>query len=145
MAADLDETDIRILEILKKDSRTPFTEIGATLGISDSTVHLRLRRMREEGVLRGFTVDIDEEALGKKVHGFAMINVDPGHLENVINRLKEKDWLDQIYETHGSNDLITIIAAQSLEALRDAIMDIRRIDHVRSTELVPILKTWKIA
>ena len=129
MSAGLDGTDIRILEILKKDSRTPYTEIGAALGISDSTVHLRLRRMREEGVLRGFTV--------------AMINVSPGHLEEVVDQLKEKDWFDRIYETHGSNDLITIIAAQSLEDMREAIMDVRRVDHVTSTELVPILKTWK--
>ena len=143
MSAGLDRTDIRILEILKKDSRTPYTKIGAALGISDSTVHLRLRRMREEGVLRGFTVDLNEEALGKKIHGFAMINVSPGHLEEVVDQLKEKDWFDRIYETHGSNDLITIIAAQSLEDMREAIMDVRRVDHVTSTELVPILKTWK--
>ena len=139
----IDELDLKILEILKKDSRTPFTEIASILGVSDSTIHVRLKKIRDDGVLRGFTVDLDEELLGKKVHGLAMINVNLGHLEEVISHLAINKNVVRIYETHGANDLIVQINAADLDELRQVIMDTRKIENISSIALTTILKIWK--
>ena len=141
--SELDEIDHKIIEILKNDSRTPFTEIGTVLGISDSTVHVRLKKMKDDGVLRGFTVDLDEELLGSKVHGLVLINVNLGHLEEVARSLIETDSVRKVFETHGSNDLIASIDAKDNHDLREAIMEIRRIKNIASTALIPIWKVWK--
>lgn len=139
----IDELDLKILDMLKKDSRTPFTEIASNLGVSDSTIHVRLKKLREDGVLRGFTVDLDEELLGKKVHGLAMIDVNLGHLEEVVSKLAINKNVVKIYETHGANDLIVQIDAADLDELRQVIMDTRKIENISSTSLTTILKIWK--
>lgn len=139
----IDELDLKILDILKKDSRTPFTEIASILGVSDSTIHVRLKKLRDDGVLRGFTVDLDEELLGKKVHGLAMIDVNLGHLEEVVSKLAINKNVVKIYETHGANDLIVQIDAEDLDELRKVIMDTRKIEDISSTALTTILKIWK--
>jgi Lrp/AsnC family transcriptional regulator for asnA, asnC and gidA len=139
----IDELDLKILDILKKDSRTPFTEIASILGVSDSTIHVRLKKLRDDGVLRGFTLDLNEELLGKKVHGLAMIDVNLGHLEEVVSKLAINKNVVRIYETHGANDLIVQIDAEDLDELRKVIMDTRKIENISSTALTTILKIWK--
>ncbi|MCJ7731238.1 AsnC family transcriptional regulator, partial [Candidatus Bathyarchaeota archaeon] len=84
----LDDVDVKIINILKKDSRTPFTEIASTLGVSDSTIHVRLKKLKDDGILRGYTLDLNEDLMGKKIHGLAMINVNLGHLDEVVSALK---------------------------------------------------------
>ncbi len=139
----LDEIDAKIIEILKQDSRTPFTEIASKLGVSDSTIHVRLKKLKDDGILRGFTVDLNEERLGLKVHGFAMISVKLGHLEEVVSNLVQNKRINKIYETHGSNDLVALIAAADLNELREVMMEIRKTDNISSTSLTTILKIWK--
>jgi Lrp/AsnC family transcriptional regulator for asnA, asnC and gidA len=139
----IDELDLKILDILKKDSRTPFTEVASILGVSDSTIHVRLKKLRDDGVLRGFTLDLNEELLGKKVHGLAMIDVNLGHLEEVVSKLAINKNVVRIYETHGANDLIVQIDAEDLDELRKVIMDTRKIENISSTALTTILKIWK--
>ena len=139
----LDETDYKILEILKKDSRTPFTEIASILGVSDSTIHVRLKKLKEEGVIEAYTVEVNEDLLGKKVHGLAMINVSLGHLNEVARRLATLDDVVKVYEIHGQNDLAVILNALDLEGLREVLMQVRVIENVTSTSLSTILKIWK--
>ena len=139
----LDDVDVKIINILKKDSRTPFTEIASTLGVSDSTIHVRLKKLKDDGILRGYTLDIKEELMGKKIHGLAMINVNLGHLDDVVSALKINENVIKIYETHGANDLIALINARDLDELREVLIEIRKTENIASTALTTILKIWK--
>ncbi len=139
----LDEVDAKIINILKKDSRTPFTEIASTLGVSDSTIHVRLKKLKDDGILRGYTLDINEELMGKKIHGLAMINVNLGHLDDVVSALKINESVIKVYETHGANDLIALINARDLDELREVLIEIRKTENIASTALTTILKIWK--
>jgi Lrp/AsnC family transcriptional regulator for asnA, asnC and gidA len=139
----LDDVDLKIIEILKKDSRTPYTEVASAIGVSDSTIHVRLKKLKDEGVLLRYTIEINEEYFGKKVQGLVMINVSPGHLEEVISRLKIINNINKIFETHGVNDLVALIYANDLDDLRQVLMEIRKIENVSSTELTTILNVWK--
>ena len=53
---ELDEIDYKILETLRRDARTPFTEVGRDLGISDATVHVRVNKMMGEGIIKRYTI-----------------------------------------------------------------------------------------
>lgn len=139
----LDETDHKILEILQRDARTPYTEIASALGVSDSTIHVRLKKLKEEGVIKGYTIDINQELLGKKVHGLGLINVSLGHLDEVVPRLVALESVVNVYETHDVNDLVVLIDAVDLDGLREVLMRIRMIENVTSTALTTILKIWK--
>ena len=140
---ELDEIDYKILDTLKSDARTPFTEIGRDLGISDATVHVRVNKMMNEGVIKRYTIVVDEEALGRKVHGFALISVHPGSLEDVANKLVEKEGVSAVYEIHGPNDLIVKVGAGDLDEMRDLMLKVREIPNVATTELITVFKVWK--
>ena len=139
----LDEIDYKILEILRKDARTPFTEVGRDLGVSDATVHVRVNKMMDEGIIKRYTIVVDEEALGRKVRGFVLINANPGSLEGVANQLVENEKLTAVYEIHGPNDLIVKVEAGDLDEMRDTMLKIREIPNVATSELITVLKVWK--
>ena len=139
----LDDLDTKIIELLKKDARTPFTRIASILGVSDSTIHIRLKRLEDEGILLGYTIRINEELIGQKIHGFAMINVIPGHLEEVTSKITEKNLVNKVYETHGTNDLIVLVEASNLDELRKLIMEIRQIVNISSIVIETVLRVWK--
>jgi len=140
---ELDEIDYKILETLRRDARTPFTEVGRNLGISDATVHVRVNKMMDEGVIKRYTIVVDEEALGRKVRGFALINVNPGFLEDVANQLVENERVSAVYEIHGPNDLIVKVQAGDLDEMRDLMLRIREIPNVATSELITVFKVWK--
>ena len=139
----LDELDYKILEILRRDARTPFTEVGRGLGISDATVHVRVKRMMDEGIIRRYTIKVDEEALGRKVHGFVLLNVRPGSLEETASQLVENEKVSAVYEIHGPNDLIVEIGAGDLDEMRNLMLKIREVPNVATSELITVFKVWK--
>jgi len=139
----LDEIDSKILETLKRDARTPFTEVGRDLGISDATVHVRVNKMMDAGIIKRYTIVVDEETLGRKVHGFALINVNPGSLEDVANQLVENEGVSAVYEIHGPNDILVKAEAGGLDDMRDLMLKIREIPNVTTSELITVYKVWK--
>ncbi len=139
----IDETDYKILEILQKDARIPFTVVGRELGISDATVHVRVKRMLKEGIIKRYTIVVNEEVLGRNVFGFVLLNVTPGNLEDVVKYLLENEHISAIYEIHGPNDLILKIWAENLDEMRDKMLEIREVPNVTTSELITIYKVWK--
>ncbi len=140
---ELDEIDYKILEILRRDTRTPFTEVGRDLGISDATVHVRVKKMVDEGVIKRYTIAVDEGALGRNVCGFVLINVRPGSLEEVANQLAENEEVSAVYEIHGPNDLIVKIGAGDLDEMRALMLKIRETPNLTTSELITVFKVWK--
>ena len=140
---ELDEIDYKILETLRRDARTPFTEVGRDLGISDATVHFRVNKMIDGGIIKRYTTVVDEEATGRKVRGFALINVNPGSLEEVANQLVENEWVSAVYEIHGPNDLIVKVEAGDLDEMRDLVLKVREIPNLATSELITVFKVWK--
>jgi Lrp/AsnC family transcriptional regulator for asnA, asnC and gidA len=140
---ELDKIDYKILDTLRRDARTPFTEIGRDLGISDATVHVRVNKMMDEGIIKSYTIVVDEEALGRKVRGFMLINVNPGSLEEAANQLVQNERVSAVYEIHGPNDLIVKVEAGALDEMRDLVLKVREIPNVATSELITVFKVWK--
>jgi len=138
-----DEIDYKILETLRRDARTPFTEIGRDLGISDATVHVRVNKMMDAGIIKRYTIVVDEEALDRKIRGFMLINVNPGSLEEAANQLVENERVSAVYEIHGPNDLIVKVEAGSLDEMRELVLKVREIPNVATSELITVFKVWK--
>jgi Lrp/AsnC family transcriptional regulator for asnA, asnC and gidA len=138
----LDEKDFKILEFLRKDARMPFTEIGDSLEITDSTVHVRVKKMIDEGIISGFTIKVNYEALGK-ISSLLMLDVVPGHFEEILPNLVQSEKVEEIYEIQGAYVAVLRISAYSLVEIRDEIVRIRKIPNVTRTEMITVLKTWK--
>jgi len=139
----LDEVDRGIIEHLRENARTTFVDVGKALGVSDATVYNRVKRLMEMGVIKKFTIDVDEAAMGGGVSGFVLVNVKPGAVKEVSKQFCEVERVSEVYEVHGSEDLIVRVRAKNLGRLRSVILKVREIPGVVETEFMPVFKIWK--
>ncbi len=140
----LDEINLRIIDILSKDSSKPFVEIAKELQISDATVHMRVRRLIAAGLIRKFTISTDSILLGYDHLAFMGINVHPGAADRAVAGLAEIDEILEIHEMHGRFDLLVKIRARSLDEMRDIVVNkIRILQEIVGAELMTVLKTTK--
>jgi Lrp/AsnC family transcriptional regulator, regulator for asnA, asnC and gidA len=140
----LDDVNLQIIDFLAKDSSTPFVEIAKKIGISDATVHLRVRRLIAAGIITNFTISVDNNLLGYDHLAFMRINIKPGFADQVTEELSYLEEVLEIHEMHNRFDLFLKIRAKDLNHLRDIIENkIRKLPNIVETELMTVLKTRK--
>jgi Lrp/AsnC family transcriptional regulator for asnA, asnC and gidA len=130
--------------MLSKDSSMPFVEIAKQIGISDATVHIRVRRLIAAGVIKRFTISVDNNILGYDHLAYMGINIEPGFADEVTEGLLKIDEVLEIHEMHGRFDLILKIRAKDLDQMREIVVNkIRKLPRILETELMTVLKTRK--
>ncbi|WP_123624160.1 Lrp/AsnC family transcriptional regulator [Halorubrum sp. CSM-61] len=115
---ELDETDRAILRILQEDARTPFSEVARRIDMSSATVHDRVNRMEEAGVIEGYHASIDPKTVGYGVSAFVGLRVEQGREEDALERLREIDGVCEIHLTTGEWDVILKVVAADTDSLR---------------------------
>jgi Lrp/AsnC family transcriptional regulator, regulator for asnA, asnC and gidA len=140
----LDKINLEIIDFLSRDSSTPFVEIAKQIGISDATVHIRVRRLIAAGIINKFTISVDNNRLGYDHLAFMGINVEPGFAEELTDDLSKVDEVLEIHEMHGRFDLLLKVRAKNLDQMRDIVVNkIRILPHIIETELMTVLKSRK--
>lgn len=117
----LDERDRIIIEMLTEDARTPFTEIAKVLGISETAVRKRVRALEEAGVIKQYTVVIDPSKLGYNLVSLTGIDTLPERIFEVASKLKEFDFVRNVYLTSGDHMIMVEIWAKDGNDLSDII------------------------
>jgi Lrp/AsnC family transcriptional regulator for asnA, asnC and gidA len=136
--------NLQIIDILAKDSSTTFVEIAKQIGISDATVHLRVRRLIAAGIITKFTISVDNNLLGYDHPAFMGINIKPGLADQITEELSNLEEVLEIHEMHNRLDLFLKIRAKDLNHMRDIVENkIRILPNVLKTELMTVLKTSK--
>jgi len=142
--AGIDEVDVHILSSLQENARTPFTKIAETLGVSDATIHLRVKKMEELGLIEKYTIILNEEEVGKPVTTYVLIRVDPGTVEAVCRKLIDLADVYEVYEIHERYDVLVKIRGSSLDEVRDILIKkIRSLPNIVGSEAYTVYKTWK--
>src|SRR5919199_5694094 len=140
----LDDINLKIIDVLSKDSSLPFVEIAKQIGISDATVHLRVRRLIDEGIIRRFTLSLNNDLLGYDHLAFAGINIRPGFADLITEELSNLEEVLEVHEMHNRFDLFLKVRAKDLNHMRDIVENkIRKLPNVLETELMAVLKTKK--
>ncbi|WP_297507914.1 Lrp/AsnC family transcriptional regulator [Thermococcus sp.] len=139
----LDEIDRKILAILQKNSRTPLREISKEVGLAESTIYERIKKLKEKGIIRKFTVILDPEALGFRILSFVLIKARAGMYSHVAEELMRYPEIVEVYETTGDYDMLIKIRTRSSEELNDFLDRIGEIEGVDSTHTMVVLKTHK--
>ena len=140
----VDNVNLQIMNILGKDSTTPFVKIAKQIGISDATVHVRVKKLRDERRINKFTISLNNNILGYDHLAFVGINIRPGVADQVIEGLSNLDEVLEVHELHNKFDLLLKIRAKDLNHMRDIIENkIRVLPNILETELMTVLKTNK--
>lgn len=124
--APLDETDRRLVRLLVEDGRMSNAALARSVGIAESTCLVRVRSLRERGVVRGIHADLDPAAVGRPVQ--AMIAVRFGghrrsHFEAFREEVPHLPGVLAAYHLSGATDYLVHVAADSADALRDFVLD----------------------
>ena len=140
----LDDINLRIIDALSKDSSMPFVEIAKQIGISDATVHLRVRKLKDNGVINKFTLSLDNDLLGYDHLSFIGINIRPGLADQITEELSNMEEILEVHEMHGKFDLFVKVRAKDLSHTREIIeKKIRILPNIVDTQLMTVLKTKK--
>lgn len=135
----LDDSDKKIVSVLKENSRLTFVEIGKIVGLSEAAVRRRMKRLSESGYLKRFTVEVDQ-AMGAKALTF--IAVSPNvPIPEVSKFLQKLDGVEGVYEITGEYDILSNISGQNITEVNRCIDEIRRINGVSNTNTIIILKS----
>jgi len=141
----IDERDLKIIEILRENARTPHTEIAARLDVAESTIRNRVRALEEEGVIQQYTVVTDPAKLGYNSVALVGIDVEPEHLLDVAMRMSEFHEVKFVATSVGDHMIMTEVWLEDGGALRSFIAEkIRKLDGVKSVSPTVIMDNWKV-
>jgi len=133
---DIDERDLKIIEMLQKNARTPFLEIARELGVSGATVHERVGNLMNAGVITGFTTKLDTKKLGYEV--VALIGVVLDHptidLKELNGALKSTPEVQEAHNVTGDTDVVLKVKARSIDDLRKLLVE--KIQYIKGVRRI---------
>lgn len=140
----LDELDQRILELLTKNARYSYSDIGEIVGISRVAVKSRITAMEEAGIIEGYTTVINPQKISGAVSCFFDIETEPSGLGKVEEILAGEDMITQIYRITGKSRLHVHAVAESQEKLEIFIREtVDQLPHIRQISSDVILTRIK--
>ena len=139
---ELDEIDYRILDLLMQDAKTPYTEIARQIHVSGGTVHVRMARLEELGIVRRATLDLDLTRLGYGMQAFVGVFLQKNSLYiSVVEALKAIPEVTDAYATTGPHGLLVRVVCRDTQHMRNVLHDqVMAIDGVDRTETLVLLE-----
>ncbi|MBD3194804.1 MAG: winged helix-turn-helix transcriptional regulator [Candidatus Lokiarchaeota archaeon] len=128
----LDDIDRGILNILQKDCRMPLLEIAEKLDVPKSTIHYRVRRLEEEGIIEGYHAKINAEKLGYDL--LVVVNVrasfGPGYHDKVGEKLAKIPGVWAVYFIFGESDFIVILRGTDRKELFEKMKELYALEGI---------------
>jgi Lrp/AsnC family leucine-responsive transcriptional regulator len=131
----LDAIDGLILAALDADARLPMSELAKLVGLSAPSVSERVRRLQSDGVIRGFTLDIDSKALGYQIRALVRVRPLPGKLHLVERLIQDIPQFIECDKITGDDPFLARLVVHSIEEMDDVLESLS--DHaVTSTAVI---------
>ncbi|WP_435319316.1 Lrp/AsnC family transcriptional regulator [Haloarchaeobius sp. TZWSO28] len=132
----MDELDRQILNILRRDARTPYTEIADRVGTSEGTVRNRVERMTEQNVIERFTVATRTGNVKAMIEVGVAVDVDT---TNISDRMAEWEEVDFVWQVSGEEDVVLVVDCADTQGVNKLITQARELEEVVSTKTRLIL------
>jgi Lrp/AsnC family transcriptional regulator for asnA, asnC and gidA len=130
-----DDLDLKILSELARDASVSVPKLSKKINVNSSVVYSRIKRLSKKGLIRKFTIVINDEALGYNVKGLTGINMDSKLRDNVLNELFKIPEVREVSEVTGRFDVLVTMNTRSLDEMHQLISEkIGHIEGVQKTE-----------
>ncbi|MEF8819440.1 MAG: HTH-type transcriptional regulator LrpA1 [Haloferacaceae archaeon] len=116
-------TETRILEALEEDAQASYAEIAERAGVSKPTVRKYIRRLEEEGVIVGYSAEVDPKKLSGQSIALVGMDVASERYVETVRALKELDAVERLYSSSGDHTLMAEVRADDGDALGDVIQE----------------------
>ncbi len=117
----LDELDQKIVDLLIRNARMSYSEIGQQIGISRVAVKMRIQALEQKGIIEEYTTIINPQKISGAISCYFEIETRPDALMEVAGILRENDTVTQIYRVTGKSRLHVHAVASSNEEMEDLI------------------------
>lgn len=139
----MDDVDRELLKLLQQDAGMPYTALGKSVGLSAGAAHDRVRKLRERGVIRRTTIEIDPSAVGRGVLAFVMVDAnawmgDPSTREALAQIVE----IEEAHIVAGAASVLVKVRTASTEELQQALRQIFGVDGVTGTDAIVVLETF---
>ena len=134
----LDELDLQILDLLIKDCRTPYLEIARICHVSGGTIHVRMKKMEELGIIKGTRILLNLPKLGYDVCCFVGIYVDKASsYQSVFDELSKIKEVVELHLTTGNYSVFAKVICKNISDLQDILLNkINPITGIQRTDTI---------
>lgn len=139
----MDDTDRRLISLLRKDARLNVATLAAKLGVSRGTVANRLRRLEDEQVIVGYTVKLRPEAEPERIRAWMGVLVEGNQTREVVAALLGEPAVTALHDTNGRWDLLAELSVESMAELSDVLERVRLLKGIRHTETSILLASFR--
>jgi len=139
----IDDVDRKILSEYVKDARLSFREVAKHIGVSVGTVLSRTKKMEQEGLIKGFTVLLDDEKLGYPLTALTEVTVSKGKLVEIEKEIAKLSSTCAVYDVTGQTDAIIIGKFRNRQELSTFTKSILSLNYVEHTNTHLVLTTIK--
>ena len=139
----LDDTDRKILALLRENSRRTLADIGAQVSLSVAAVKRRVQRLERDGVIKGYTTRIDTSMLGDAIEVLMEVycadRTSPGDIHHTFEHLDEVVTASTV---GGEADVLVRLRVQGVKHLEEVVEQVRRDPNVVRTRTMLVLSTF---
>jgi len=143
----IDKKDIKILETLKENSKISTQQISKKTNIPITTVHHRIKKLEKDGVIKGYTVLVDNKKLDKGLCAYILITVDYQALKHkntsqhdLAQKLRKYEVIEEADIVTGGSDIIIKVRVKDIDQMDDFVTKtLRNIEGVEKTQTLVIL------
>ena len=132
----MDDLDRQILDILRRDARTPYTEIAARVGTSEGTVRNRVDRLTNDGIIERFTVTTQTGNVKAMIEVSVEMNV---NTSKISEQMADWEEVDFVWQVSGEEDIVLVVDCVDTRAVNELITQARELDEVKRTKTRLIL------
>ena len=140
---ELDDTDHRLIALLRQDARLPAATLAQKLGVSRGTVTNRLRKLEDAGIIVGYAVQLRPGERTDEIRAWMGILVEGNQSRLVIASLLGEPGVTALHDTNGRWDLLAELHAGSMAGLSQVLERIRLLKGIRHTETSIHLATYR--
>jgi DNA-binding Lrp family transcriptional regulator len=139
-SSELDDTDRRIVALLRDDGRMSVNEVATHVHVSRATAYARLERLRSSGVITGFGADVDPAKIGLPVTALILVNLEQRNWPSVHDALGAIPGVEWSAFTSGTFDMALLVRMKDVQALRDVVLvQLHGLKFVKSSQTVFLL------
>jgi Lrp/AsnC family transcriptional regulator, regulator for asnA, asnC and gidA len=141
--AKIDELDLNLIKELQADGRRSFRDIAEKLKVAEGTVYNRVNKLKDEGVIKSFLVDVDYAKLGYDLTAVIGIKAKGGHLPEIEGKIAKEANVTAVYDVTGEYDAIVVAKFPGRDELNKLVKRLNALENVERTYTMVVLNVVK--
>ena len=139
----MDDTDHRLIALLRKDARSSVATLADKLGVSRGTVTNRLRKLEDEQIIVGYTVRLRPDVEPDQIRAWMGVLVEGNQTRSAMASLLGEPGVEALHDTNGRWDLLAELRADSMADLSKVLERVRLIKGIANTETSILLASYR--